>query len=364
MAIIISKNGKGAKRVDPSPFEREDHLQEYIYQNPDCIPLYEIKEDIRLLILAREFPTASGPIDAVGIDGDGELYLVETKLYKNPDKRLVVAQVLDYGASLWAAGGNFDQFVSTIEEEVSKTFGVGLNQKLKEFFGIDSDEEVSALRENLRTNLNKGNFKFVVLMDKLHSQLRDLIVFINANSRFDIFAVEIEYYKHEDYEIVIPKLFGAEVKKDTAVASPSGTRRKWDEASFFEDARQQLDETDIQAVRELYEFSKRTADEIKWGSGMTRGSFNPVFFGISAKSLFTVRSLGSLTFNFQWLNNGDVATKYNDRLKTELEKTTALRFPKDYQDRFVTYSIEQWRPSANEIVHAIQNLVQSLKTNE
>ncbi len=38
----------------------------YIHDNPDAIPLYELKEDVRLLISAREFPTESGPIDAVG----------------------------------------------------------------------------------------------------------------------------------------------------------------------------------------------------------------------------------------------------------------------------------------------------------
>lgn len=40
-------------------------------------------------------------IDAVALDQNGDIYLIETKLYKNPDKRQVIAQVLDYGASLW-----------------------------------------------------------------------------------------------------------------------------------------------------------------------------------------------------------------------------------------------------------------------
>ena len=31
---------------------------------------------------------------------------------------------------------------------------------------------------NVRRNLNEGNFKFVVLMDHLHDQLRDLIIFL------------------------------------------------------------------------------------------------------------------------------------------------------------------------------------------
>lgn len=79
-------------------------MQNYIQENPEALPVYEIREDIRLFIIAREFPTKSGPIDALGIDKDGEVYIIETKLYKNPDKRLVVAQVLDYGAAVWAGG--------------------------------------------------------------------------------------------------------------------------------------------------------------------------------------------------------------------------------------------------------------------
>src|SRR3989338_6877041 len=122
MAIIISEGGKNAKRVDKSSFEREDYLQGYIYENPDSIPLYEIKENIRLLILAREFPTDSGPIDAIGVDRDGEIYLIETKLYKNADKRLVVAQVLDYGASLWRSGLDFNEFVRVLEINVNGKF--------------------------------------------------------------------------------------------------------------------------------------------------------------------------------------------------------------------------------------------------
>ena len=208
MAIIISKNGKNAKKINKSEIEKEEYLKKYIYDNPESIPLYEIKEDIHLLILAREFQTKSGPIDAIGTDKDGEIYLVETKLYKNPDKRLVVAQVLDYGASLWRSFGSFDNFIRMIDDKANKTFGIGFNQKIKEFFGLE-DEEVSALIDNLKKNLDDGNFKFVVLMDHLHSQLKDLIVFINENSQFDIFAVELEFYKHEEYEIIIPKLFSA-----------------------------------------------------------------------------------------------------------------------------------------------------------
>lgn len=121
MVILVSKNGKNAKKIEKSNFSKEDYLQNYIYNNPESIPLYEIKEDIRVCILSRELLTKSGPIDAFGIDNDGEVYIIETKLYKNPDKRLVVAQVLDYGASLWKNNVDFDIFLDSLEKDLLKS---------------------------------------------------------------------------------------------------------------------------------------------------------------------------------------------------------------------------------------------------
>jgi len=275
MAIIISKNGKNAQKIEKSAFEKEDYLQEFIINNPESLPLYAIKEDIQLLIVSREFPTSSGAIDALGIDKDGEIYIIETKLYKNPDKRLVVAQVLDYGASLWHSYNDFNEFFRIIDNQVNEKFNVSFNQKLMEFFGIEN-EDVPALIENVKSNLNDGNFRFVVLMDKLHSQLKDLIIFINQNSRFDIYGVELEYYKYQDYEIMIPKLYGSEIKKEIGVSKNIGAGKKWDEESFFEDAEKKLKESDLKSIKILYEFSKGNADKIRWGKGTVRGSFNPV----------------------------------------------------------------------------------------
>ncbi len=213
MAIIVSRNGKDAVKLDPSDFQLEDHLQEYIHNNPEAIPLYEISEDIRLLVLAREFPTGSGPIDALGVDQSGQIYLIETKLYKNNDKRLVVAQVLDYGASLWRHSIDFNEFISLLDSKSQRAFDMHLEEKLQEFFTLDL-VQTEQLLANVQKNLNSGTFKFVVLMDKLHDRLRDLIIYMNSNSNFDIYAVELEYYRHKDFEIIIPHLYGAEVKKE------------------------------------------------------------------------------------------------------------------------------------------------------
>ncbi|MBM2820920.1 MAG: hypothetical protein HW405_680 [Candidatus Berkelbacteria bacterium] len=192
MSIIITKNGKNAEKIDKSGFAYEDRLQQYIDDNPESIPLYEIKEDIRVLVLAREFETGSGPIDAIGIDKDGDIYVIETKLYKNADKRKVVAQVLDYGASLWKSSIDFSIFTQQIDAYLDKKSNQNTAQKIKDFYEV-TDEEVTAILERVQDNLNHGKFKFVILMDQLDSRLKDLILFINENSKFDIYMVEFDY---------------------------------------------------------------------------------------------------------------------------------------------------------------------------
>ena len=254
MAIIISKNGKNAIKLDKSNFRLEDNLQQYIYDNPESIPLYDIKEDIKLLILAREFSTKSGPIDALGVDKDGELYLIETKFYKNPDKRTVVAQVLDYGASLWSNFRDFGNFVEQINLHTNKDFGKTLKQRLTDFFEI-SEDEINYLLENTRRNLNDGNFKFVVLMDHLHDQLKDLIIFLNNNSEFTVYAVELEYYKHQDFEILIPKLYGSEVKKDIGKSTVSKTILTDEEFTNY-----YKDRSEEPLVEELLRLSNRISE--------------------------------------------------------------------------------------------------------
>jgi hypothetical protein len=233
MAIIVSKNGKDAERIEPSQFDYEDDLQQYVSDNPDVVPIYDIDEDINLLIVARELQTTSGPIDAFGIDQNGDIYLIETKLFKNSDKRKVVAQVLDYGASLWKTSVDFDQFLLKLDSYCQDNFNCSVRDKIQNHFEM-ADEELEVLLEKIKVKLNGGVFSFVVLMDQIERRLKDLILFINQNSQFDVYAVELDYYKHDETEIVIPKLHGAEVKKDvTSNKQDSSNSEACDEETFL-----------------------------------------------------------------------------------------------------------------------------------
>lgn len=357
MAIIISQAGKNAQRVEKSGFDQEDYLQKYIYANPESLPLYEIDENTRLLIVSREFPTTSGPIDVIGFDADGEIYIIETKLYKNPDKRKVVAQLLDYGAALSFGYSDFSEFLRVVGEKVSQNYSVSLDQKLQQFFGID-DVEVTTLLESVKTNFSDGKFKFLVLMDKLEQRLKDLIMFISRNSTFNIYGIEMEYYKFQDYEIIIPKLFGIEVKKGTGISNP--TTQRWNEASFFDAADDNLEPARVASLKSIYNFFKSSdcrADKINWGAGRI-GSFNVIYSRFSPFGLFIAHADGNLYFSLNALGSSEEMINYREQLRRIVEDLGWSKYIKSTDGGgYACIPVDVWESKLNELTTGLRDFV-------
>ena len=316
MTIIVSKNNKDAKRIEESSFKYEDNMQKYILNNPEVIPLYEIDEDIKLFVAAREFPTASGPIDALGFDELGNIYVIETKLFKNPDKRTVAAQALDYGASLWRHTTDFSGFIEELDKSTKESFDRSFKNKLEEFFEIENGQEII---DNIQNNLSSGQIKFVVFMDKLHDQLKDLVIFINQNSKFDLYAVELEYYEHDGFEIIIPKLYGSEVKKDAILQK---SKKTWCENDFLEALKNNLKGESLTALNKLYQWVKQHADTITYGTGRLSASVNPRFNYICPLSFITIKTDGNITINYGSL--------HDDKLRYDLHSTLQKHIDVDF----------------------------------
>lgn len=304
MSILISKDNKNALRIDESSFKDEDKMQKYIFTNPESLPIDDIKDESRLLIVSREFSTNSGPIDALGLDKDGDIYIIETKLEKNTDKRRVIAQVLDYGAALFFHSSNFQDFLTVVDNEINKNFKTTFRNKIIDFFGFNEDE-YNQFYQNVETNLNSGNYKFIVLMDKLESRLKDIIKYVNQNSNFDLYGVEMLYYEFENYQIIIPKLFGAEVTKNLKIAN-NKAKKTWNEKTFFEQAEIEMNDD---------EFSQNQNCEISWGKGLT-GSFSARFVITGGKALYYVSKKYGIWFDIKNIENNKIKTKFINILTT------------------------------------------------
>jgi hypothetical protein len=81
-------------------YENEAHLQKLLAANPGWIP--GVATDS---LPATELNTSAGPIDICIVGLDGRLTVVECKLASSSEKRrMVLGQVVDYAASIWADG--------------------------------------------------------------------------------------------------------------------------------------------------------------------------------------------------------------------------------------------------------------------
>src|SRR5947209_6792743 len=112
-----------------------------------------------------------------------------------------------------------------------------------------------------------------------------------------------------------------ETKKETEKTETIAKRRKWNEASFFEDAKKYLKADEVEKIWQLYRFSTKYADRVAWGTGPQRGTFNVQFdpFSIS-KSLYSVYSDGNLDLNFQWLSEDEKSVAVIEKFARELKR--------------------------------------------
>ena len=344
MSIIVSKKGQKAQKLDPAVIEGEDYLQAYIHANPESLPLDELKDNLRLLILAREFNTASGPIDALGVDADGEIYIIEAKLDRNADRRRIIAQALDYGAALWANPG---ELISRMDQTDWRT-------RLHEFLGSDDDAVAEHLAK-VQRHAAEGRFWFVVLMDKLDDRLRELISFVNANSRFKVLGVELKFYRHQDFEILIPNLYGAERVGDAVSPSVSASAGKWNQTSFMDAAADQLKPESLEQMKTLLDWCNAHAAEIGWGNKGPKGGFNPKFAQLDPKkSAIQVNAAGVMYLCFK--DHGD--SGFSARFGAKILDAKICELPANYLAGYPRIHISVWGPRVHDFIRILEESLQ------
>jgi hypothetical protein len=112
LPIFVSSDDRSVKleRVDLGPkgagaFD-ELWLQRLIHRHPDALPLDQIEPGFgRPVAICMELPTPHGPVDNLLMTGDGDIIIVETKLWRNAEaRRQVVAQALDYASCIFEMG--------------------------------------------------------------------------------------------------------------------------------------------------------------------------------------------------------------------------------------------------------------------
>ncbi len=286
MAKILVIEGEKEMTLDETGFAFEAKLQDYLEEHPSLIPIEDIDENAApLLCIGREVGVASGgSIDLLFIGKDGVLTVVETKLAKNPEsRRTVVGQIIEYASYIynWTA--------DDVYEAANAYLKRGLDEITREF----GDED---FRAKIEQNLRSGKIRLLIAVDKLVEPLRATVIFLNENSNFDIFLLQVKNFEEsETRKVLIPTLFGPTGGKKGVVRE---IRHYWTEKEFLNEV-DKCEKEIADTIRKLLEFSKANG-KVKWGTGTATGSFtfNEPQMGLS---IFTVYSNGGMSLNAGWM---------------------------------------------------------------
>ena len=225
--MFFIKKDESLTEVSETTYTKEDQMQHYIYENPQLLPVEELTGNKKLLVLIRELSTNYGRLDGLWIDEAWNLYIIETKLLRNPDRRNIIAQLLDYGVALWTEYKDPHDLIGLLHWK-----DIDIKKLVTDHFDV-SEELADTIINNFKENLKKGIYQFVAVTDAIEKRIIEQIQFINQNSNFSFYLVDLRYYTHEDVEFIIPKWYGGRITKNTTGWSLNAPRQ-WEIAEFLD----------------------------------------------------------------------------------------------------------------------------------
>lgn len=181
-------------------------VQDLIFRHPECLPISDIDESYNTVIpVCKELNTTLGPLDILMVSPNGELTIVETKLWRNPEaRRVVVAQILDYAKELssWT--------YEDLQREINRRLGKKGNTlyELVKTINHDLVPPESDFVDSVNRNLERGKFLLLIAGDGIREGARGIAEFLSnaGHLNFTFAMVELSLYKAENMgTLIIPK---------------------------------------------------------------------------------------------------------------------------------------------------------------
>lgn len=209
MTVQIRQSGSQWRQATKVSFPNEAELQSMLHSCAELIPVRAGEDAPRVFVRESGLP-GSGITDLLGVDSDGNIYVVECKLASNPEiRRKVLGQVMEYAAFLWNMPyEDFDQFFVRRENE---TLLALMGKK------AGPDWVAEEFRGQVAKNLKSGTFHLIIAVDNMNDELSQVIRYLAACApSIRLEAVEINIYKSGETEVLVPEIHGREVARESS----------------------------------------------------------------------------------------------------------------------------------------------------
>ena len=208
------------QRLERAPLSAEGGVSErlvqsLIHQHPALLPIGRLEpvfEDCRPICM--ELPLPSGFADNLLVTPTGDLVVVETKLWRNPEaRRKVVGQILDYAKDLSGFSySDLEKVVRTARREPQASlFTLAAPQ-------ADPQDE-AAFIDAVSRNLKRGRMLLVIAGDGIQEGAEQLAAFLQrqASLGFSLAMVELTLWRLGQDLIVIPQVITRTVQIERTV---------------------------------------------------------------------------------------------------------------------------------------------------
>ena len=292
-------------------YDTEDLLQGYLADHPDLLAGDQINdvEPRRWLLISREMGVPSEEdsgdrwsADHLFLDQDAIPTIVEVKRSTDTRaRREVVAQMLDYAANgimYWPL------------ERLRSTFEANCRSRdhdpetiLLGSLGLELDPE--EFWQRATTNLQAGKVRLIFVADKISSELRRIVEFLNEQMNpAEVLAIEIRQHVAEDFKAFVPRVIGQTAQAERTKSVGAGASRQWDEESFFKELEAKAPEA-VKPARAIFEWATSNTSRIVWGRGKHYGTFSPALDDRGT----AYKPLQVWTGDYFYIQLGDIRTK-------------------------------------------------------
>ena len=351
----IDKNFTKMTHKSVQDFPKESYLEETVAKNLERFP--DGMSNGNFIVLGKQIETGHGPLDILATDGNGSIFIIETKLNRNhSDRRLIIAQIFDYAAGMWSKYKKFEDFEKVVKEKNNNLTIENLIKNSKSLSELSQDnEEIKSIIEKIKSNLENGIFKFITVWDERDESLDNTVNYINQKLDTKIYVITMKYFKDNDLELYIPEVYGLESEKISTTKN-QGLKGAWpDEKSLCSKFKTEFGTNEYANFEKLVKFVENNGGWVKYGRGNRTASINCVFKKFkksSNSSLFSLFSNGKLTINFNWTKS-ELRDPIANRLETEL----GIEITESQRNDNMTLSRAEWADNTDKIIKVIKEFL-------
>jgi len=175
----------------------EGWIQRLVHEHPAVLPIERVEPGFaRVVPVCQELPLRSGSFDNLLMTPDGNLVLVECKLWRNPQaRREVLAQVIDYAKDL----------IRLDYEALEAAVRRARHDQSSLYRLVDTDLDEAAFVDAVARNLRLGRVLLIVAGDGITESVQAIADYLqqHAGLHFTLALVELAIFDLPGHGMVV-----------------------------------------------------------------------------------------------------------------------------------------------------------------